>query len=113
MRRPGKSYGITWEKDKKIVYTTTNGDLKKAYSTPSVFMVNGKPQLITPSAEATLALDPKTGEEEDKLHLHWRLVQPTRTKIEHDFLRECNGLTCRLAGGDPTAISLVHQALAG
>ena len=52
--------------------------------------------------------DPETGEEEDKLHLHWRLVQPTRTKIEHDFLRECNQLACRLAGGDPTAISLVH-----
>lgn len=30
------------------------------------------------------------------------------TKIEHDFLRECNRLACQLAGGDPTAIALVH-----
>jgi hypothetical protein len=52
--------------------------------------------------------DPATGAGEDKLHLHWRLAPPTRNKIEHDFLRECNRLVCKLAGGDPTAITLVH-----
>jgi hypothetical protein len=52
--------------------------------------------------------DPATGTVEDKLHLHWRLAEPTHNKIDHDFLRECNSLACRLAGGDPTAIALVH-----
>jgi hypothetical protein len=53
-------------------------------------------------------LNETTGEYENKVHLHWLLAEPTRTKIDHDFLRECNRLVCKIAGGDPTAISLVH-----
>jgi hypothetical protein len=55
-----------------------------------------------------LWLDPETGEELPKLHLHWRLEKPTRTPIEHDFLKEANQLATTLAGGDPTAVPLVH-----
>lgn len=55
-----------------------------------------------------LWLDPATGELIPKLHLHWRLSKPTRTKIEHDFLREANRLAASLAGGDASAITLVH-----
>jgi len=43
-----------------------------------------------------------------KLHLHWRLAVPTRTRIEHDFLKEANKLATKLAGGDPSAVPLVH-----
>ena len=55
-----------------------------------------------------LWLDPETGQELPKLHLHWRLEKPTRTAIEHDFLKEANRLATTLAGGDPTAVPLVH-----
>ena len=59
-------------------------------------------------ASGGLWLDPETGEELPKFHLHWRLEKPTRTAIEHDFLKEANRLATMLAGGDPTAIPLVH-----
>jgi outer membrane protein assembly factor BamB len=59
-----KNDGSTiWKKDRTVDYKTDNGDLKKAYSTPSVFTIDGKPQLISPSAAGTTAYDPKTGKE--------------------------------------------------
>jgi len=57
-----------WKKDRKIKYSTTNPDLYKAYSTPSVFDINGKQQLISPSAECTIAYDPKNGDEIWRIH---------------------------------------------
>src|SRR5262249_45320263 len=59
-----KSNGKTvWKKDRNIKYSNDNGDLHKAYSTPSVFDVGGKKQLVSPSAQATIAYDPATGDE--------------------------------------------------
>ena len=59
-----KATGKTvWEKDRKFHPDTMNGDGKKAYSTPLVITVDGKPQLVSPSADATAAYDPKTGDE--------------------------------------------------
>jgi outer membrane protein assembly factor BamB len=52
-----------WKRDRDIDYGTTNGDYKKAYSTPIVIDVGGSPQLISPSAGATQAFDPRTGKE--------------------------------------------------
>src|SRR5262249_11913018 len=52
-----------WEKDRDVEYNTNNGDLKKAFSTPAVFDVNGKPQLVSPGAAGTVAFDPATGAE--------------------------------------------------
>jgi outer membrane protein assembly factor BamB len=52
-----------WRKERTINYGTDNGDLKKAYSTPSIVAVDGKAQLISPAAVATTAYDPLTGEE--------------------------------------------------
>jgi outer membrane protein assembly factor BamB len=52
-----------WKTDRHINYGTDNGDLKKAYSTPSILEVDGKLQLISPAAAATQAFDPKTGAE--------------------------------------------------
>jgi outer membrane protein assembly factor BamB len=64
-----KSTGKTvWKKDRAIKYSTDDGDFKKSYSTPSVFDVDGKPQLVSPSAEATIAYDPATGRE------LWRVI---------------------------------------
>jgi outer membrane protein assembly factor BamB len=58
-----KSGATVWRKDRAIDYKTTNGDAKKAFGTPSILEIAGKPQLISPAAMATLAFDPKTGVE--------------------------------------------------
>jgi outer membrane protein assembly factor BamB len=64
-----KSDGSTaWKKDRNINYHDTNGDLRKGFGTPAVLTVNGKPQLVSSAADATLAYDPKTGEEIWKVH---------------------------------------------
>ena len=52
--------------------------------------------------------DPETKAAHDKLHVHWRLAVPTRTAIEHDFLRECRKLATRHIGGDASAIPALH-----
>src|SRR5262249_999254 len=53
-----------WKKDRDIKYSanTPDGDHKKGYSTPSILEVDGKKQLVSPSAEATIAYDPANGE---------------------------------------------------
>jgi outer membrane protein assembly factor BamB len=59
-----KSTGATvWKHDRNIDYGNDNGDYHKAFSTPQVINVGGQRQLISPSAGATIAYDPATGEE--------------------------------------------------
>ncbi|HEV3257107.1 MAG TPA: PQQ-binding-like beta-propeller repeat protein [Gemmataceae bacterium] len=59
-----KATGRTaWKKDRAIDYGTDNGDAKKAYGTPSVITVGGRPELVSPAAAATLVYDPRTGKE--------------------------------------------------
>jgi outer membrane protein assembly factor BamB len=59
-----KNTGKTvWKKDRNINYPRNDGDWKKAYSTPTIVEIKGKPQMVSPSAEATIAYDPKTGNE--------------------------------------------------
>ena len=52
-----------WKRDREIDYGTDDGDLMKAYSTPIVVEVDGRHQLISPAAKATLAYDVHTGDE--------------------------------------------------
>jgi outer membrane protein assembly factor BamB len=52
-----------WRKDRSFDYGNLDGDLKKAYCTPSVIEVDGKLQLVSPAAFGTIAYDPMTGEE--------------------------------------------------
>jgi outer membrane protein assembly factor BamB len=52
-----------WRKDRSFEYGKLDGDLKKAYGTPAVLDVGGKPQLVSPAAFGTIAYDPLTGEE--------------------------------------------------
>jgi outer membrane protein assembly factor BamB len=58
-----KTGETVWKKDRNIDYGTDNGDLKKAFGTPTIVEVDGQPQLISPSAVATLAYYVRTGEE--------------------------------------------------
>ena len=57
-----KSGKTVWKKDRGIDYQTTNGDAMKGYSTPSIIEVAGRELLISPSAYATIAYQPRTGE---------------------------------------------------
>lgn len=52
-----------WQKERNIEYGTDNGDRKKAYSTCSMIEFDGRRQLISPSAAATISYDPKSGRE--------------------------------------------------
>jgi outer membrane protein assembly factor BamB len=59
-----KTTGKTvWRKDRNIDYGTTDGDAKKAYPTATVITSQGREQLVIPSAGATIAYDPASGEE--------------------------------------------------
>ena len=53
-------------------------------------------------------INPKTGEIEPKLHLHWRLKKPAATLETLAALYEARSLATRLVGGDRTNISIVH-----
>jgi outer membrane protein assembly factor BamB len=59
-KKTGKT---VWKADRNIKYSTNNGDYKKAYATPVLFTVDGNEWLVCPSAECTMAYDPKTGKE--------------------------------------------------
>jgi outer membrane protein assembly factor BamB len=60
-----KATGKTaWRKDRGTYFKPgTDGDFKKAYGTPAVLTIEGKPQLVSPAAAATTAYDPQTGEQ--------------------------------------------------
>ncbi|WP_233200428.1 PQQ-binding-like beta-propeller repeat protein [Blastopirellula marina] len=58
-----KSGELTWKKDRNIDYGTDNGDRYKAYGTGLIFTHQGRRQLVVPSATATIAYDPPTGNE--------------------------------------------------
>ena len=59
---------VAWQKDRNLHSPEVNGDYRKAYSTPQVVAVGGKQLLVSPSAGATAAYDPKTGDEV------WRVI---------------------------------------
>jgi uncharacterized protein DUF3987 len=53
-------------------------------------------------------IDPETGEVQAKLHLHWRLSEPTRTPEDHARLKEARTRATRLVGGDVSNKPIVH-----
>ena len=53
-------------------------------------------------------IHPETGEVSPKLHLHWRLQEPTREAADHDRLKEARDLAQKLVRADASAAPLVH-----
>lgn len=53
-------------------------------------------------------LNAETGQREPKLHVHWRLAEPTRTADEHARLKEARLMATVLVGGDPSNVPMVH-----
>lgn len=52
-----------WRRDRVIEYGTNDGDMMKAFATPTVIYAAGRDQWISATAKAVLSLDPATGEE--------------------------------------------------
>lgn len=96
-----------WKKDRNISYRTDNGDYKKAYATAQVFEVNGKPELVCPSAEQTIAYDPRTGDE------LWRVThEPGRTMNNGSRPVAGHGMMF-LVSGHPAELFAVRQGVKG
>jgi Family of unknown function (DUF5906) len=53
-------------------------------------------------------IDPESGEFHDKLHLHWRLSEPSREADDHAKLKRARRLAALLAGSDRSAVPMVH-----
>ena len=81
---------IVWKKDRQIKFPVDNGDLKKAFATPAVVEVNGKPQLVSPAAEATIAYDPATGDELWRV-THGGMNEAARPVFGHGLIFLTNG----------------------
>jgi outer membrane protein assembly factor BamB len=95
---------IAWKKDRHIKYTSTNPDYFKAYSTPSILELDGKPQLISPAAEATIAYDPKTGDELWRVH-HGGMNEACKPVFGHDLIY--------LSSGNSSSVLAVKQGGSG
>ncbi|MGH6681760.1 MAG: AAA family ATPase, partial [Bradyrhizobium sp.] len=52
--------------------------------------------------------DPTTGAISPRLHLHWRLSEPTKEAEDHSKLKRARHLSCLLVGADATAKTPVH-----
>lgn len=57
-----------WQQNRSFDYGGLDGDLRKAFDTPSVIDINGKPQLVSPAAFGAIAYEPRTGKELWKVH---------------------------------------------
>ncbi len=68
--------------------------------------VIGPPTLVVESGGEWA--DPENGEVHQKLHIHWRLAEPTQTLEEHARLKRARTLACELVGADATSKSTVH-----
>ncbi len=111
-----KNGETVWKKDRDIQYKSTNGDMKKAYGTPAIRTIDGKAQLISSAATATIAYDPKTGEELWKVY-HGGMNVPAPPLQGQGRIFLCTGdgglglLAVREGGrGDVTATHLDWKA---
>src|SRR5205823_4379400 len=113
-----KTTGATvWKKDRDIKYSTDNGDYHKAYSTPTLLEVNGQLQLISPSAEATIAYDPRSGEELWRVH-HGGMNEASKPVVGHGLVYLTSGsagnlLAVRLGGSGYLTGQVAWKAIRG
>jgi outer membrane protein assembly factor BamB len=107
-----------WKRDRDIRYSTSDGDYKKAYSTPAVMTVSGQLQIVSPSAEATIAYDPTTGEELWRV-IHGGMNAAARPVFGNGLLYLTSGHTAHLLAlrvggrGDITDKALEWKATRG
>lgn len=68
--------------------------------------VIGRPTAVVHSGGEVA--DPGTGEVLPKLHIHWRLSEPTTEEAEHRLLKEARTLATAIIGADATNVPAVH-----
>ncbi len=106
-KKTGKT---VWKKERETNYPPkTDGDLKKAYSTPQVFEIKGKRQLISPSSEVTVAYDPRTGNELWRVH-HGGMNGAARPVLGHGRLFLTSGHNGKLLAVRPDGSGDVTQS---
>lgn len=74
-----------WRSDRNVDFGTTDGDAKKAYSTPLLIESEGRKLLISPFASATIAYNPKTGDPIWTIH-HGGMNAACRPLFGHGLL---------------------------
>lgn len=80
-----------WKRDREIEYGTDNPDWMKAYSTAQIVEIDGQPQLVSPSASATIAYDPSNGETLWTVY-HGGMNASARPILKDDRLYLVNGM---------------------
>ena len=75
---------------------TVEADQAPAIARRNLQFVLGPPTVVVASGGHWT--DPETGEVEDKLHLHWRCREPSRTASEHALLKRARALACTFVG---------------
>jgi hypothetical protein len=81
-------------------------DHQPVLSQQALVYVLGTPTLVIKSGGVWI--DSETHEEQDKVHLYWRLAQPTRETADHEKLRKARELASLIVSSDPTAKPPVH-----
>lgn len=113
-----KTTGETiWKRARDIDYGTDNGDLKKAYCTASVIHVDGQAQLVYPSAIATIAYDPGSGDALWRVY-HQGMNASARPIYGHGLVFITNGMGAMVAvsprgTGNVTATHIAWSARKG
>jgi predicted P-loop ATPase len=85
---------------------TVEADQAPTIARRNLQFVLGSPTVVVASGGHWT--DPESGEVEDKLHLHWRCKEPSRTTSEHALLKRARALACTFVGADATAITPAH-----
>jgi hypothetical protein len=69
------------------------------------FLIGPATAVVASGGEWT---NPETGEVQPKLHVHWRLAEPTRDPEAHARLKQARIIATGLVGGDCTNVPAVH-----
>jgi AAA domain len=85
---------------------TTECDQQPEQAKSKLAKIIGPPTLAVRSGGTWT--DPRTGEIHDKLHLHWRLREPARSRATLEKLKQAREIAARLVDGDPTSIPINH-----
>jgi hypothetical protein len=85
---------------------TVEMDERAAQGLTTLRAILGPPTVVMESGGEWT--DPHTGEVHPKLHIHWRLKEPTQTPEEHARLKRARALACDLVGADASSKTIVH-----
>jgi hypothetical protein len=98
--------GATTDDVAEGVALTVECDTNATAALDKLSSILGQPTAVVASGGESV--NAVTGEVEPKLHLHWRLTEPTRSFAEHTQLVHARNLAAELVGADASAKPVVH-----